>query len=89
MNKIVTILEDKVMACIVYQTDKRTGIKYAYESISYWDKDKKQLRSKRKYLGKVDPYPAKSLPPGAKNTALPAARRKITTPAGPECRADK
>ena len=55
MNKIVTILEDKVMACIVYQTDKRTGIKYAYESTSYWDKDKKQPRSKRKYLGKVDP----------------------------------
>lgn len=43
------------MSCIVYQTDKRTGIKYAYESISYWDKDKKQPRSKRKYLGKVDP----------------------------------
>ena len=43
------------MSCIVYQTDKHTGIKYAYESISYWDKDKKQPRSKRKYLGKVDP----------------------------------
>ena len=43
------------MSCIVYQTDKRTGIKYAYESISYWDKEKKQPRSKRKYLGKVDP----------------------------------
>ena len=30
------------MSCIVYQTDKKTGVKYAYESISYWDKDKKQ-----------------------------------------------
>lgn len=46
MNKIVTIMEDKVMACIVYQTDKRTGIKYAYESTSYWDKDKKQAACK-------------------------------------------
>ncbi|WP_217994024.1 hypothetical protein [Lentibacillus sp. CBA3610] len=27
---------------IVYQTDKRSGITYAYESISYWDKDKRQ-----------------------------------------------
>lgn len=43
------------MACIVYQTDKRTGIKYAYESVSYWDPEKKQPRSKRKYLGRVDP----------------------------------
>ena len=43
------------MSCIVYQTDHKTGIKYAYESVSYWDKEKQQPRSKRKYLGKVDP----------------------------------
>ena len=43
------------MACIVYQTNKKTGVKYAYESISYWDKEKNQPRSKRKYLGRVDP----------------------------------
>ena len=36
------------------QTDKKTGIKYAYESISYWDKEKKQPRSTGKYLGRVD-----------------------------------
>ena len=43
------------MACVVYQVDKRTGIKYAYSSESYWDKDKKQPRSKRTFLGRVDP----------------------------------
>lgn len=43
------------MSCIVYQINKKTGEKYAYESISYWDKEKKQPRSKRKYVGKVDP----------------------------------
>lgn len=43
------------MSCIVYQIDKKSGVKYAYESISYWDKEKKQPRSKRKYLGRVDP----------------------------------
>lgn len=43
------------MSCIVYQTNKKTGAVYAYESISYWDKDKGQPRSKRKYLGRVDP----------------------------------
>lgn len=42
------------MSCIVYQT-KKNGVKYAYESVSYWDKDKGQPRSKRKYLGRVDP----------------------------------
>ena len=41
------------MGTIVYQT--KNGVKYAYESVSYWDKDKKAPRSKRKYLGKVDP----------------------------------
>ena len=43
------------MSCIVYQTDKKTGVKYAYESVSYWDKEKQQPRSKRKYIGRVDP----------------------------------
>ncbi len=50
------------MPSIVYQTDKKTGIKYAYESISYWDKEKKQPRSKRKYLGKVDPETGEIIP---------------------------
>lgn len=40
---------------IVYQTDKRSGITYAYESKSYWDKEKKQSRSKRTLIGRVDP----------------------------------
>ena len=43
------------MSCIVYQTNKKTGITYAHESFSYWDKEKKQPRSRRKYIGRVDP----------------------------------
>lgn len=50
------------MASIVYQTDKKTGIKYAYESTSYWDKEKKQPRSKRRYIGKVDPETGEIIP---------------------------
>jgi predicted RNase H-like nuclease (RuvC/YqgF family) len=50
------------MPSIVYQIDKKTGAKYAFESISYWDKDKKQPRSKRKYLGKVDPETGDIIP---------------------------
>ncbi|MGF7186968.1 transposase, partial [Desulfitispora alkaliphila] len=40
---------------IIRQTDKRTGITYVYESVSYWDKEKQQSRAKRKLIGKVDP----------------------------------
>lgn len=43
------------MPTIVYQTNPKTGVKYAYLSTSYWDKDKKAPRSTREYLGRVDP----------------------------------
>lgn len=42
------------MAAIVYQKDKRSGITYAYESVSYWDKEKQQSRAKRTLIGRVD-----------------------------------
>ena len=32
---------------IVYQKDSRSGITYAYENKSFWDKDLKRSRSKR------------------------------------------
>ena len=47
---------------IVYQTDKRSGITYAYESSAYWDKEKKQSRSKRTLIGRVDPETGKIIP---------------------------
>lgn len=50
------------MSSIVYQTDKKTGARYAFESESYWDKEKRQPRSKRKYLGKVDPDTGEIIP---------------------------
>ncbi|MCD7712624.1 MAG: hypothetical protein LUJ25_07970 [Firmicutes bacterium] len=42
------------MASIIKKKDKKTGITYVYESESYWDKEKKQPRSKRKLIGKID-----------------------------------
>ena len=39
---------------IIHQKDKRSGITYAYESTSYWDKEKKQSRANRKLIGRVD-----------------------------------
>ena len=40
---------------IVYQTNKKTGVTYAYENKPYWDKNKQQSRAKRIPIGKVDP----------------------------------
>lgn len=42
------------MVAIVFQKDKRSGITYAYESVSYWDKDKKQSRAKRTLIGRLN-----------------------------------
>ena len=56
------------MSCIVYQVDKKTGVKYAYESVSYWDKEKQQPRSKRTYIGKVDPDTGEIIPKDKKET---------------------
>ena len=45
---------ERLFLVIVYQLDKRSGITYAYESISTWDREKKQSRSKRTLIGRLD-----------------------------------
>ena len=50
------------MAAIIYQTDKRSGITYAYRSVSHWDKEKQQSRAKRTLIGRVDPNTGKIKP---------------------------
>ena len=47
---------------IIYQHDKRSGITYAYESISHWDKEKKQSRAKRTLIGRLDPVLGEIIP---------------------------
>ena len=47
---------------LVYQTNKQTGITYAYENEAYWDKGKKQSRARRKLIGKVDPKTGEIIP---------------------------
>ena len=43
------------MSCIVYQTNKNTGTKYPYLSESYRDPKTGTPKSRRTYLGRVDP----------------------------------
>lgn len=50
------------MAAIIHQTDKRSGITYAYESVSHWDKEKKQSRAKRTLIGRVDKQSGEIVP---------------------------
>jgi hypothetical protein len=47
---------------IIYQTNKKTGITYAYKNEAYWDKEKKQSRARRKLIGKVDPNTGEIVP---------------------------
>lgn len=46
----------------IKQFDPRSGITYVYESISYWDKEKQQSRSKRNLIGKIDKESGKIVP---------------------------
>ncbi|MCR4865793.1 MAG: hypothetical protein K5921_02580 [Lachnospiraceae bacterium] len=39
---------------ITYNKDKRSGLTYAYETTYVWDKEKKQSRSKRTLIGRLD-----------------------------------
>jgi transposase len=58
---------------VVHQKDKRSGITYAYESISFWDKEKKQSRSKRRLLGRVDERTGEILPTKGTNKRVTQA----------------
>ncbi len=42
------------MSCRLNHLNKKTGVTYVYESVSYWDKEKQQARSKQVCSGKID-----------------------------------
>ena len=49
---------------IIKQYHKDTDTTYVYESISYWDAEKGQSRSKRRVIGKLDPDTGEIIPTG-------------------------
>jgi len=53
---------------IIYLENKKSGTVYAYEDKPYWDSVKKQSRSSRKLVGKVDP---------ATGNIIPTRKRKL------------
>lgn len=71
------------MAAIVYQTNKQTGITYAYESVSHWDKEKQQSRAKRRCIGRVDPVTKEIVPTRKKASFEATEPDAATTKRGP------
>jgi transposase len=57
-NEVMTMAESN----IIYQPNKKSGVVYAYEDRPYWDPEKKQSRSNRKLVGKVDPLTGNIVP---------------------------
>lgn len=50
------------MAFRAHHTNKKTGVTYVYEAVSYWDKEKKQPRNKQVCVGKLDPDTGEFIP---------------------------
>lgn len=73
-----------IFTSIIHHKDKRTGVTYVYESESYWDKEKKQPRSKRTLIGKLDEATGEIIPTGKsgrkKTTAKKAENEGTFTP---------
>ncbi len=69
---------------VIYQLDKRTGITYAYENKSFWDKEQKKRRATRKLIGRVNTETGEIIPTDGrcKNMAVTAALPKTVK----ECR---
>lgn len=59
---------------------EKNGIIYVYESESYWDKDKKQPRSRRKLIGHVDPETGGIVPNRKYVKDAPFARTLVCGP---------
>lgn len=67
---------------IVYQTNKQTGITYAYENQPFWDKGKRQSRARRRLIGKVDKETGEIVPTRKYlkhevNVSLPAGQGRV------------
>jgi hypothetical protein len=68
---------------LIKAKNKKSGITYVYESESYWDKEKKQPRNKRKLIGKIDNQTGEIVPTrryGCKgNASVPVSLPQIDT----------
>ena len=61
--------DSKIAMSIVKMKNKKTGVTYVYESTSYWDKEKRQPRNKRRLIGKLDPSTGEIVPTERRGSA--------------------
>lgn len=61
---------------LVKLKDKRSGTTYVNESESYWDKEKKQPRSRRKLIGKLDEDTGEIVPTGKSGRKKGSGRKQ-------------
>lgn len=75
------------MASLVYLKNKKSGITYVYENVSYWDKKEKKSKSKRKCIGHLDPETKEIKPNGKRGPRK--KKEDITQPEkeAPKCQA--
>ena len=67
------------MPCRVNHVNKDTGVVYVYESVSYWDKEKKQPRNKQVCIGKLDPVSGELIPSRRLSPEQAAVRDPVVT----------
>ena len=60
------------MSCRVNHLNKKTGVTYVYESVSIWDKEKQQSRSKQICIGKIDSSTGELIPSQRLHMEAPA-----------------
>lgn len=65
---------------IIYQTNKKTGITYAYSNEAYWNKEKQQSRAKRKLIGKIDPATGEIISTREYNKSKSSIQTETTKP---------
>ena len=66
---------------IINLYNKKLNVTYVYDSVSYWDKDLKQPRSKRKLIGKRDPVTNEIIPTSGRgrrqNADAPSEKKSV------------
>ena len=63
----------------VNHVNKKTGVTYVYESVSFWNKELKQSRNKQVCIGKIDPATGKFVPAKRLDPQQGAARDPAVT----------
>ncbi|HNW12333.1 MAG TPA: transposase [Candidatus Rifleibacterium sp.] len=81
------------MSRLIYHRKKETGYTYVYEVVEeHWDKEKKQMRSRQRCIGKLDPATGELIPSkrlGNVDAAVNSAITAQTTVTGPRLLLEK